>query len=398
LTAHRVSRVTARTIMNSGGSAAVEVELLLDDEVRGLASSPVALRPGKRERSLIGSLRVGCPVPEAAVVCLDELCRLMDLEDQKSIDCWLISQHRHLGADLMLATSLAYAKAMAKSQGIHLYQYFAELGNFTPGFPGLLVAVLSGGIHQENPVVPFQQVMLSVPPNLPSENIPVVIEAYAEIERRLILAEKFGGYSASSGLLVSGGTWLEGLDVISSTLADLCLNDVLGLAIDVAAEHLWDGDFYNLGGSKMEGGELADLLAKIAIEYKVSLLEDPFAPQHEDLWRSLRHRLAGTAELLGDDLFATSAEYLDPTLANGIVIKMNQVGTIYSTLLAAKAAVAAGMFLCTSHRSLETEDTSVCDLAVGLQASWTKLGGPRRGDRVAKYNRLMRIESMLSAG
>jgi enolase len=139
------------------------------------------------------------------------------------------------------------------------------------------------------------------------------------------------------------------------------------------------------------GHELMARLERLAADFPLVYLEDPFDARHTALWRELTGRLSGRVLVAGDDLFATSARRVDPALAGAVVLKPSQAGTVSATVAAARAARAAGMELCVSHRSGETDDPAICDLAVGLGARYLKLGGPRRGDRLAKYNQLLRL-------
>jgi enolase len=162
--------------------------------------------------------------------------------------------------------------------------------------------------------------------------------------------------------------------------------------VDVAAEHLAaGGGAYRLNGGRVRGEELVERLERLARDHGLVYVEDPFAPEDAGLWRELTSRLGDRALVVGDDLFVTSAEYVEPGLANAILLKPSQAGTVTTTLEAARAARDAGLELCVSHRSGETEDVAICDLGVALGARYVKVGGPRRGDRIAKLNQLVRL-------
>jgi enolase len=215
---------------------------------------------------------------------------------------------------------------------------------------------------------------------------------FAMIEDRY--AGRHAGYSASSGLLVTGHDTGELLAELRGQLDSAGMRHAIG--VDVAAEHLRSpAGRYRFEGAELPGADLAERLEAQVRRYGIGYLEDPFDAADEDLWRELTRRLNGVADVVGDDLFATDAERLRPGLAHAIVVKMTQIGTVSGTLTAAARARRLGMSGCVSHRSGETEDTAMCDLAVGLGARYIKVGGPRRGDRTAKYNQLLRLGEAL---
>jgi enolase len=168
--------------------------------------------------------------------------------------------------------------------------------------------------------------------------------------------------------------------------------------VDVAAEHLHRQDgHYRFGESTISGAELLKRHLDLVKTYNMGFLEDPFDAADQHLWRELTKELQQTTCVVGDDLFATDSAKIEPGLATGIILKPNQTGTVTGVLSAARAAHEAGMLLCVSHRSGETEDTMMCDLAVAIGASFIKVGGPRRGDRTAKYNQLIRLATQMNS-
>lgn len=190
------------------------------------------------------------------------------------------------------------------------------------------------------------------------------------------------------GMIVSDLSALEALDRLSEVVA----SDRQTIAIDVAAEHLrLEDGRYRFGGRELRGEELLESHAAMLDRFPVEMLEDPFDPADQLLWRQLQRSRPPSALVFGDDLFATDCTRLDPELANGMLLKINQVGTLSSALACAAAATKANMKICVSHRSGETEDAFICDLAVAIGATFIKVGGPRRGDRTVKYNQLLRL-------
>jgi len=231
-----------------------------------------------------------------------------------------------------------------------------------------------------------------------ADDLDVALRAYAAVERRLRERGVPISLSASSGFVVEGVPDERLLTELRETLEDEGLGEV-GAGVDVAAEHLAaGGGAYRLDGRRVRGEELVEHLERLASELRLVYVEDPFAPEDEGLWRELTSRLGETALVVGDDLFATSAAYVEPGLANAILLKPSQAGTVTATLEAARAAREAGLELCVSHRSGETEDVAVCDLAVALGARYVKVGGPRRGDRISKFNQLVRLAETVEPG
>ncbi|HEV2999818.1 MAG TPA: phosphopyruvate hydratase, partial [Solirubrobacteraceae bacterium] len=292
-------------------------------------------------------------------------------------------------ADVTLALSIAGWRAAAAQAGEALHRRVAAAAGTTPAMPHPLVNVFSGGVHAAPRPDSFQQLM-AVPCRATfAADAEAALAVWAEAERRLAGRGAAWTLSASSGMLVEGATSEELLAELHAVVSP---HERVGTGADVAAEHLAAGPgLYRLDGRTLAGPELLDLLDRLCAERELVFLEDPFAPEDEELWRELTERLAGRTAVVGDDLFATDAARMDRALATAVLLKPSQAGTVAATLDAARAALDAGIDLCVSHRSGETEDTFVCDLAVGLGALAQKVGGPRRGDRIAKYNQLLRL-------
>lgn len=386
----RIRRIDAYSILSSGGGPAAEAEVTLQNGCVGRGSAPVAIKPGELECRRSSGIQVGAPVPDFIATQLDELANSAH-SDQSCVDDWLAQRVATLGTDVSVAVSLAYARAAAQSLGVALTEYIATLAGTRPSFPGLLIAAVSGGIHGGSGL-PYQQIMLSTEPGQPSHIIPQVLDVYRRLESELFETGRAIGYSASSGIVVRESDEAIAFDVTQRAISDSGLASSVKIAIDVAAEHMRQGNGYKVEGQSIDAHQLSERLLNLADRYPIVMVEDPFAPAHRDAWRKFTDRTRGRVTVVGDDLFASRAPYLDPTLAGGVLLKINQVGTLSDTIETAKRALDEGMVCAVSHRSLETEDTAVCDLAVALGARWVKVGGPRRGDRVAKYNQLMRLE------
>lgn len=192
-------------------------------------------------------------------------------------------------------------------------------------------------------------------------------------------------------MIVEDMTIDEKFKMVSDTIKSLNYEKDVTIAIDVAAEHFFKDDIYIYQGKALKSKELNDILNQYIEKYNITYIEDPFDSEDEEYWKKIKleHK---NIDIVGDDLFATQNKYVNSELANGIIIKMNQVGTLTGTVNAFHKAQEENMTTCVSQRSIETEDTFMCDLAVALNATYIKIGGPRRGDRIAKYNRLLRLE------
>jgi enolase len=395
----QIKRVHFRGILESRGKFTVEAELALQDGSLGWASSPVAIAPGRREqrRSFIQTLG---PLDNEAV--FSELRRQIEnvrFDSQAHFDSFVekIPASTELGADVRLVLSVAFCRASAKSQGISLLDQLVRLSGGSPAVSRPLVNIFSGGVHDSTCKVPFQQIMFTPDFGNIRANIEAGLAVYAAVESRLEKSGREFRHSASSGMQLSGVGYVELLQELHQVIGQMNYpREKAPLAIDVAAEHLrTENGSYRFGSEIVNGAELFERLKEIAQTYNVQFLEDPFDPADEELWRSAARQLSPSTVVVGDDLFSTNSANIKPGLATGILLKLNQVGSIAGALQAARTAREAGLVLCVSHRSGETEDTVMCDLAVALGATYIKVGGPRRGDRIAKYNQLIRLAEQL---
>lgn len=385
----RIAQVRVRGILDSRGEPTIETDVELDGGACGRGSAPLAVAPGRRERrrSRVATLGPGAGSPELECACRS--LRRATFSSLEDFD-WALEALADAGATLAL--SAAFCRAACVVEERPLYDYLADAAGTTPDVPHPLVNVISGGIHLSPQANTFQQIMIVPRTGSIFEDVGVALEAFDAVERWLASRGEHRRLSASSGFVIEGASSERLLYELADEAARQEWGAVVGLGVDVAAEHLEaGGGRYRLDGRELSGEDLLAFLERLATELDLVYLEDPFAPEHEQLWRALAERLPSTCLLVGDDLFATDATRVDRSLARGILLKPSQAGTITATLAAARAARAAGMDLCVSHRSGETEDTFVCDLAFAVGARYQKVGGPRRGDRIAKYNQLLRL-------
>lgn len=395
---YTVERVELRGILDSRGGIAAEAELRLAGGGRGRGSTPLAIARGRREQRRSQGLRLG-RLANGPAEALAELSGV-EFADQRHFDAALamIETEHALGSDFTAALSFAFARACAHAADSSLASHLGALAQRTPAMPHPLVNVFSGGVHLADRRLPFQQIMLVPACDTIVEDVEAALRVYAAVERALELAGVRYGYSASSGLVTDGLTYRQQLDVARGALERTGCAERVALGVDVAAEHLLAaGGRYRLGGAELDGDALAEELLDLTRRYGLAYVEDPFDSERAELWRAFARAVPAGTCVVGDDLFASNARYVVPGLAHGILLKVSQVGTISRALDAAAAALRHGMVPCVSHRSGETEDTGICDLAVGLAARHVKIGGPRRGDRVAKYNQLLRLADTLVA-
>jgi enolase len=408
-----IVEIHGREILDSRGNPTVEVEVVLATGAEGRAAVPsgastgsgeaLELRDGDKRR--YGGKGVRQAVKNVEQVIAPEL-KGADAFDQAWIDrtlCLLdgTPQKESLGANAMLGVSLACARAAAEDLGLPLFRYLGGPGARTLPVP--LMNVVNGGAHADNRL-DFQEFMI----------VPAGVESFAEALRagsevfqtlkRLLHAEKHstavgdeGGFAPDLAGAEAALTFL----MRAIEAAGYRPGEQIWLAMDVAATELWrDGRYRAPGeGAEWKTEELIDVYERLSGRFPLVSLEDGLREDDWDGWVALTRRLGGRLQLVGDDLFVTNAGRLADGIrrgaANAILVKVNQIGTLTETLEAIELAKSAGYGIVISHRSGETEDTFVADLAVGVNAGQIKTGSLSRSDRVAKYNQLLRIEEWL---
>ncbi|HJU76987.1 MAG TPA: phosphopyruvate hydratase [Sphingomicrobium sp.] len=405
--------VHARQILDSRGNPTVEVEVTLDDGSSGRAAVPsgastgaheaVELRDGDRSRWS------GKGVQKAVANVNGEIARAIagrDAEDQEGLDRALITldgtgNKGRLGANAILGVSLATAKAAAASLGQPLYRYIG--GPEANLLPVPMMNILNGGAHADNGI-DFQEFMVMP---VGAANFAEALRCGAEIFHALESALHGAGLSTSVG--DEGGfapqidSAREALDYIEKAVsaAGYSLGGDVLLALDCAAsEYFKDGAYRMQGeGITLSSAENADYLASLASDYPIASVEDGMAEDDWDGWKLLTEKLGNRVQLVGDDLFVTNVKRLEQGIADGIansiLIKVNQIGTLSETIAAVRVAQTKGYTAVMSHRSGETEDSTIADLAVALNCGQIKTGSLARSDRTAKYNQLLRIEEQL---
>jgi enolase len=307
-----------------------------------------------------------------------------------------------LGANAILAVSMATARAAAMEVGLPLYRYLG--GPMARTMPVPMMNILNGGAHATN-TVDFQEFMI-VPVGAESfgEGLRMGTEVFHQLKKVLVARSLSTGVGDEGGFAPNLASDEEALQVIIEAIeaAGFRPGQDIALALDVAASELYrDGQyqFRKSGGTARSAGEMADLYAGWLEEYPIVSIEDGMAENDWEGWKLLTERIGDRCQLVGDDLFCTNSEILgrgiEQEIANAILVKVNQIGTLTETLEAIELARAGGYNAVISHRSGETEDSFIADLAVATQAGQIKTGAPSRSDRVAKYNQLLRIEEQL---
>ncbi len=408
-----IEDLIAREILDSRGNPTVEVEVILSGGAAGRAAVPsgastgaheaVELRDGdKRRYGGKGVLKALESVNETLAV---ELVG-WDALDQNGIDEFMCaldgtSNKGKLGANAILGVSLAVARAAAMAVGLPLYRYLGGVSARTLPVP--MMNILNGGKHAQDST-DFQEFMV-MPVGAPSfaEALRWGSEVYQQLKK--VLNKK--GYSTNvgdeGGFAPSLGSNHEAVEVILQAIeqAGFKPGEDIFIGLDPAASELYQDGMYVLSkeGRKLSGAEMVDFWADWVARYPIITLEDGLAEDDWDNWVNLRQRIGDRVQVVGDDLLVTNVERLklgiERQAANSILIKLNQIGSLTETIAAVEMAKKARWTAVISHRSGETEDTTIADLAVALNAGQIKTGAPCRSDRVAKYNQLLRIEDDL---
>jgi len=407
----KISDIRGREILDSRGNPTVEADLTLEDGTMARAAVPSGASTGTREavelRDGDKSRYLGKGVTKAVANVNGELrdsLLTQSFDDQRALDQHMIEldgteNKGRLGANALLAISLAAAKAEAQSNGMPLYQHLGD--NTTMPVP--MMNIINGGAHADNSV-DIQEFMI-LPVGAP--NFTEALRYGAEIFHALKSVLRSQGLNTAVG--DEGGFAPDlpsnqaALDTIMEAIAKAGFdagNEIL-LGLDVASSEFFEGGKYNLTseGRSFDAAGFSDFLAKLVDGYPIISVEDGMDESDWEGWRVLTDAIGDRAQIVGDDLFVTNTQILargiDEKIANSILIKPNQIGTLSETLDAITMAVDAGYTAVISHRSGETSDSTIADIAVGTRATQIKTGSLSRSDRIAKYNQLLRIEEQL---
>ena len=403
----KIKNVKAREILDSRGNPTVEVDVILENGILGRAAVPSGASTGEREALEMrdgGSRYSGKGVLNAVnnvnTIIRDKVIG-MDAANQELIDKTMIEldgteTKSRLGANAILGVSMACLKASAINDGKPLYKYVGE-GRRLP-YP--MMNIINGGAHADNNL-DFQEFMIIPQRDTIHERVRVGAEVFHSLKKVLNEKGYFTGVGDEGGFAPNLGSNKEGFELILEAIKKAGyepLKDVK-LAIDVAASEFYSDGYYHVDGKDLTTDQLIDFYEELVNIYPIVSIEDPVDENDWEGFRKITERLGDKIQLVGDDLFVTNIKYLqkgiDNHAGNAILLKVNQIGTITETLETIKLAKENGYKTIISHRSGETEDTTIADLAVGLDLGQIKTGSMSRTDRICKYNQLMRIEEKL---
>ncbi|MCS5722496.1 phosphopyruvate hydratase [Herbiconiux sp. CPCC 203407] len=407
-----IEAVGAREILDSRGNPTVEVEVLLDDGVVSRAAVPSGastgafeayeLRDGDKGRYL------GKGVEKAVDAVIDEIGPALegfDATDQRLVDAAMIAldgtdNKKRLGANAILGVSLAVARAAADSSDLPLFRYVGGPNAHTLPVP--LMNIVNGGAHADTGVDIQEFMAVPLGAETFSEALRWGVETYHSLKSLLKSKGLSTGLGDEGGFAPELPNNREALDFIleAITQAGFTPGKDIALALDVAASEFYDNGSYTFEGTQRSAEEMSAYFADLVANYPLVSIEDPLNEDDWAGWAHLTSEIGSKVQLVGDDLFVTNptrlAEGIAKGTGNSILVKVNQIGTLTETLDAVSLAQRSGMTAILSHRSGETEDTTIADLAVAVDAGQIKTGAPARSERVAKYNQLLRIEEELA--
>lgn len=404
----KIKNVIGREVLDSRGNPTVEVDVILENNIVGRAIVPSGASTGEREAlemrdggSRYNGLGVLKAVNNVNIILKDSIVG-MDVFEQQKIDYKMIDvdgtpNKSNLGANAILGVSMAVLKAAANCDNMQLYKY---VGNGT-SLPVAMMNILNGGCHADNNL-DFQEFMIV--PNRDSihERVRVGAEVFHTLKKLLKEKGYFTGVGDEGGFAPNLSSNEEAFQLIIEAIkkAGYIPGKDVNLAIDVAASELYENGKYNIDGKGFTTEELIEYYDELINKYPIISIEDPLDQNDWDGFADITKRLKDRVQIVGDDLFVTNKKYLEKGIrlgcCNAILIKVNQIGTITETLETIELAKENNCNIIISHRSGETEDTTIADLAVGLNVGQIKTGSLSRTDRICKYNQLFRIEDGLN--
>ena len=407
----QIEAVGAREILDSRGNPTIEVEVLLEDGTVSRAAVPSGASTGAFEayelRDGDASRYQGKGVLKAVDAVLDELGPAIEgfeASDQRLIDAALIEldgteNKKRLGANAILGVSLAVARAAADSADLPLFRYVGGPNAHTLPVP--MLNIINGGAHADNSVDIQEFMILPIGADSFADALRWGVETYHSLKSLLKKNGLNTGLGDEGGFAPDLASNRAALDLISEAIgnAGFSVGSDIALGLDVASTEFFENGTYHFEGKNLTPAELSSYYAELVASYPLVSIEDPLAEDDWEGWAHLTGELGSKVQLVGDDLFVTNPKRLARGIAdraaNSILVKVNQIGTLTETLVAVSLAQRNGLTTILSHRSGETEDTTIADLAVATDAGQIKTGAPARSERVAKYNQLLRIEEEL---
>jgi enolase len=404
-----IAEIRARQVLDSRGNPTVEVDIALDSRARASAIVPSGASTGVHEAVELrdGGAEWGGKGVSRAVANVNgeiaDLLRGRDAADQQGLDRALIEldgtpNKGRLGANAILGVSLAAAKVSAADAGVSLFRY---LGSENTLLPVPMMNVINGGVHAANSIDLQEFMVVPVGAETFSEGLRIGAEVYHALKKVLGERGLATGVGDEGGFAPDLDSSEAAIEAILDAADRADLLDRVAVALDPATSEVFSDGAYRFEGREKSSADMPGFWAEIVERYPVLSIEDGAAEDDWDSWLALTERLGERVQLVGDDLFVTNPDRLrqgiERGVANSILVKVNQIGTLTETIEAVRLAQASGYSAVMSHRSGETEDATIADLAVALGTGQIKTGAPARSDRVAKYNQLLRIEEELGA-
>ncbi|OFS16669.1 phosphopyruvate hydratase [Corynebacterium sp. HMSC27B11] len=407
-----ILNVSALEIMDSRGNPTVEVEVILDDGSMGRAAVPSGASTGVHEAHELrdgGDRYLGKGVAKAVEFVnteIDDALAGLEADDQRLIDQTLLEldgteNKSRLGANALLGVSMAVAHAAADSAGLELFRYVGGPNGHVLPVP--MMNILNGGAHADSGVDVQEFMIAPIGAETFAEALQVGAEVYHSLKAVIKAKGLSTGLGDEGGFAPSVESTKAALDLIVEAIekAGYTLGADVALALDVASSEFYEDGVYNFEGGKHSSAEMVEVYADLVEQYPIVSIEDPLDEDDWEGYVTLTEKLGDKIQIVGDDLFVTNPsrlqEGIDRGAANALLVKVNQIGTLSETFDAVELAHRNGYRTMMSHRSGETEDTTIADLAVALNCGQIKTGAPARSERVAKYNQLLRIERYLES-
>ncbi|MDR1207305.1 MAG: phosphopyruvate hydratase [Rickettsiales bacterium] len=412
-----ITKITARQIIDSRGNPTVECDVTLSGGALGRAAVPSGASTGTHEalelrdggpaymgKGVLGAVKNVNIVIAPVIIGLD--AREQAAIDNKMIELDGTPNKARLGANAILAVSMAAAHAAAKQAGKPLYEHIRSLFPLPSSLwalPRPMMNIINGGAHADNGLDAQEFMIIPVGAKTESDAIRMGAEVFHNLKSILKRSGNSTNVGDEGGFAPNFNSTAQALDTIVAAVkaAGYEPGHNIAFGMDVASSEFYKDGVYEFEGKKLSGDDMIDFYEKLTAEYPIISIEDGLAEDDWNGWKKLTDKIGGRVQIVGDDLFVTNPERLkrgiDMGAANAILIKVNQIGSVTETLAAIKMAQNAGYGVIISHRSGETEDTTIADLAVAVNAGQIKTGSMSRTDRVCKYNRLLRIEEQLGA-
>ena len=403
----KIKSINARHILDSRANPTIEVEITTSDNIKGRAAVPSGASTGALEAhelrdndSSFNGMGVNKAIENVKTIISDTLIG-EDVTDQSTIDDKLIEldgtdNKNNLGANAILAVSMALMRASANQQNKQLFELFPNIYGL-PSLPVPFMNILNGGAHADNSV-DIQEFMI-VPFGFETfdTSLRAGVEIYHVLKKRLKSNKLSTNVGDEGGFAPNFNSSTEILDEIMQSISEAGYEPGgnVSLALDVAASEFFTDDFYRIEGNELNSQEMSDYLINLTSNYPIISIEDGLAEDDWDGWKYLTEKIGDTIQLVGDDLFVTQEKILEKgvtdSCANSILVKVNQVGSVSETINTMTLAKESNYSSIVSHRSGETEDTFISHLCVGTSSGQIKTGAPARSERTAKYNELLRI-------